>query len=170
MSTPPQLIGLKWALKRTFLAYIAHAPGGKATLSGGAAATSLQEILFESDSRDLSKGDAGITFLAFRGVAAFTAYYGMLAVRIADPWVTMEGDHGSLTVLDPAQPPEGDARLELATFDLAGHTISDGLELWTAAGVKLTPEGCSLFNDAYQVGESLEPFTIALPARATSPG
>jgi len=164
MNLPP-LVGLRWALKRSFLDYIARAPGGRGSLSDGATATELKEIVFEPDLRNPPAPARGGTFRAFRGTVTFSGHFGMLLVRIANPWITIQEEHGELTVLDPFQR-EGDARLRLATFDIDGHTIADGFEHWTAADVWLAPEGCMLFNDVYPAAEPLEPLTIIVPAAA----
>jgi len=162
--TPP-VVGLRWALKRSFLDYIARAPGGRGSLSDGATATELREIVFEPDRWDPPARAQEGTFYAFRGAATFSGHFGMLFVRIADPWVTIREQHGDLTILDPFQR-EGGARLRLATFDVNGHTITEGFEHWTAADVRLAPEGCTLFNDVYPAAEPLEPLSIIVPAAA----
>lgn len=158
----PGPIGLCWALKRSFLEYIARAPGGRGSLGDGATATDLNEIVFEPDLLDPPAPAKGDTFRAFRGTATFSAHFGMLLVRIASPWVTIHERRGELTVLDPFQR-QGDARLRLATFDIDSHTIADGFEHWTAAEVRLAPEACELFNDVYSAGEALEPLSIIVP-------
>ncbi|HUA49862.1 MAG TPA: HtaA domain-containing protein [Solirubrobacteraceae bacterium] len=167
MSTPPS-IGLRWTLKRSFLEYVARAPDGKATVSAGATATSLNEILFEPDPRDHRTPSNAETFYAFRGAITFSAHFGMLMVRIADPWVTIEENLGEVTVLDPYEDPGANARLRLATFEIADHRITDGLEHWTAALVRLASEGCVLFNDVYEDGVLLDPLTIIVPTRCGS--
>jgi len=167
MSAPPP-IGLRWALKRSFLEYISRAPDGRGTIGAGATVTSLNEIVFEPDRRDLPTSPAAATFHAFRGAVTFSAHFGMLVVRIADPWVTIDGNLGDLTVLDPYQHPERDARLRLASFEIDDHKITDGLEHWAATVVRLAPEGCALFNDVYEEGVLLEPLTIIVPTRSAS--
>jgi hypothetical protein len=164
MSNDP-LVGLRWALKRSFLDYIARAPGGAGSLSDGAVATELKEIVFGPDLRDPPEATEGI-FLAFRGTVTFTGHFGMLFVRISNPWVTIQEARGEITILDPLQE-EGAARLRLATFIVDGHGIADGFEYWTAAEVRLAPEACTLFNDVYPAAEPLEPLAIVIPAAAS---
>lgn len=162
----PGPVGLRWALKRSFLEYIARAPGGRGSLGDGAIATDLNEIVFEPDLVEPPELAQGETFRAFRGTATFSGHFGMLLVRIASPWVTIHENSGELTVLDPFQR-QGDARLRLATFDIDSHTVADGFEHWTAVDVRLAPEACELFNDVYPAGEALEPLTITLPAASS---
>jgi len=165
VSASPQL-GLSWALKHSFLQYISRAPGGRGSLTDGATATELDEIVFEPDPRAHAARPDADTFRAFRGIVMFSAHHGMLLVRIADPWVTIDDGRGELTVLDPYQR-EGDARLRLAVFGMDDHTIADGFERWSATDVRLAPEGCMLFNDVYPEGEPLEPLTITLRTAAS---
>jgi len=159
------LVGLRWALKRSFLDYIARAPGGRGSLGDGATATELNEIVFKPDQRDLPAPAQDGTFRAFCGTVTFSGHFGMLLVRIANPWITIQEEHGELTVLDPFQR-EGDARLRLASFDIEGHVIAGGFEHWSASDVRLAPEACTLFNDVYLPGEPLEPLKIVVPAVA----
>jgi len=164
MSLPP-LIGLRWALKRSFLDYIARAPGGRGTLSDGAVATEHKEIVFGPDLAGSPAPAQEGAFHAFRGTVTFSGHFGMLFVRISNPWVTIQEEHGDLTILDPFQK-ESDARLRLATFIVDGHGIADGFEHWTAADVRLASEACPLFNDVYPAAEPLEPLTIIVPVAA----
>jgi hypothetical protein len=159
-------VGLRWALKRSFLEYIARAPGGRGSLGDGATATDLNEIVFQPDLVEPPESVQGGTFRAFRGTATFSGHFGMLLVRIASPWITIHEMRGELTVLDPFQRQEG-ARLRLATFDIDNHTIVDGFERWTAAEVRLAPEARELFNDVYPAGEALEPLTITVPVASS---
>jgi hypothetical protein len=165
MSNDP-LVGLRWALKRSFLDYIARAPGGKGSLSDGAITTELKEIVFGPDLRNPPEAAQEGIFLAFRGTVTFTGHFGMLFVRISNPWITIQEGRGELTILDPFQE-EVDTRLRLATFTIDDHGIADGFEYWTAAEVRLAPEGCTLFNDVYPAAEPLEPLAIVVPASAS---
>lgn len=159
---PSPLVGLRWALKRSFLDYVERAPGGRGALSDGAVATEAREVVFRPDPGALAPPVQEGALLAFSGAVTFTGHFGMLFVRIANPWVTIQRERGELTILDPFQR-EGDARLGLATFEISAHAIADGFEHWTAADVRLAPEGCTLFNDVYPVDEPLEPLTIIVP-------
>lgn len=162
MSIDP-LVGLRWALKRSFLDYIARTPGGRGSLSDGAVATELKEIVFGPDLGDRAASAQEGVFHAFRGTVTFTGHFGMLFVRISNPWVTIKAEQGELTIVDPFEQ-GGDARLRLATFIVDGHGIADGFEYWTAADVRLAPEASALFNDVYPADSPLEPLAIIVPA------
>jgi hypothetical protein len=161
MSNDP-LVGLRWALKRSFLDYIARAPGGRASLRDGAVATELKEIVFGPELRARPASAQEAVFHAFRGTVTFTAHFGMLFVRISNPWVTIQEGQGELTIVDPIEK-GGDARLRLATFIVDGHGIADGFEYWMAADVRLAPEASALFNDVYPGDSPLEPLAIVVP-------
>lgn len=159
---PAPLLGLRWALKRSFLDYIARSPGGSGSLSDGAVAIESRKVVFAPDPRHLPAAGQEGTFYAFRGAVTFRAHFGVLLVQIANPWVTIRDGQGELTVLDPFQR-EGTARLRIAAFDIEDHLIADGFEHWASTNVRLAPEGCQLFNDVYPAAEPLEPITIIVP-------
>jgi hypothetical protein len=156
------LVGLRWALKRSFLDYIERAPGGRGALSDGAVATEFKEIVFAPDTLSPPASPGHGLLLAFRGTVTFSAHAGLLLVPIANPWVLIAEGQGELTVHDPFQR-EGVARLKLATFDIDDHVVADGFEHWAATNVRLAPEGCPLFNNVYPASELLEPLTIIIP-------
>jgi len=156
---PPPLLGLRWAIKRSFLDYIERSPGGRGSLADGAVATADREIVFAPDARSsASTPDNGRT-LAFRGTATFIAYSGALLVPIANPEVRLEGTKGELTVVDPFHP-GSTARLRFASFAIDDHLLAEGFEHWAASDVRLASEGCALFNNVYPDATPLEPLTI----------
>jgi hypothetical protein len=172
--------GLRWAIKPSFVGYVARARDGRAYLSDGAAVNEDNELLFELDGHtspvehtgaaapaadDGADGHSDHTF-TFRGDVRFTAHYGMLFVRIARPRVTLRGTEGELTVVDP-ESPDGAARLRLVTFTVAGPAVQDGVRRWDAADVQLTAEGAVLFGEVYQASEPFAPLMITIPATTT---
>jgi hypothetical protein len=160
---PTPLLGLRWAIKRSFLEYIARAPGGRGSLTDGAVATGNKEIVFApAPPPALSETDVA---LAFRGTATFSAHSGALLVPIADPWAIIRETEGEITIVDPFQR-EGTARLKLASFGVAEHLVADGYEHWAATDVRLAPEACELFNNVYPAAAPLAPFTIIVPVNA----
>ena len=131
-------------------------------MSDGATATYQNEVLFPFDPSVPPRIRASETFLAFAGAITFVAHAGMLWVRIADPWVNITGDRGSLTVQYP-ETPDSQARIEFASFTVAAHEEFDGQERWTAEQVQLLSSGLTVFGDVYEAGEALEPFTMTVP-------
>lgn len=159
------LVGLRWAIKGSFLDYIARAPGGTGALSDGALATETRQVVFGPDGEQRLTADHDGRSLAFRGTVTFKAYSGVLFVRISNPAVTINDGIGELTVVDPFNG-EGEQRLRLATFEIEDHLIVDGFEHWAASNVRLAQEGRELFNDVYPAGELLEPITIIVANKA----
>lgn len=163
--SPAPLLGLRWAIKRSFLDYIARAPGGRGSLTDGAVATEDKEIVFGPYPLSSPVPVEPDRLLTFRGVATFSAHSGALLVPIANPWVTIQGTSGVLTIVDPFHR-EGAARMNLARFDVDEHVVAEGFEHWAATNVQLAPEACELFNNVYPASELLEPLTIILPLAA----
>lgn len=158
----PDPAGLLWAFKPSFVNYVARTPDGRAYLSGGVTANESNELLFELENHAApsADGDAAHTF-TFRGDVRFQAHLGMLFVRIAEPQVTLRGDEGELTVIDSESADGG--RVRLVTFSVSGPEISDSLQRWDAADVRLADEGVPFFGDTYEAGEPFAPLTITVP-------
>jgi hypothetical protein len=161
--TPTPLLGLRWAIKRSFFDYIARAPGGRGSLTDGAVATGDKEIVFAPVPPPPLAEPGKV--LAFRGTATFSAHSGALLVPIADPWAIIRETEGEIMIIDPFQR-EGTARLKLASFAVAEHLVADGYEHWAATDVRLAPEACELFNNVYPAAAPLEPLTIIVPVSA----
>lgn len=155
--------GLVWGIKRSFVEYIARMPDGQATVSGGAMPTETNDMLFEPDTVEPQLPDGADALYAFRGDVRFGGHFGMLYVRIADPWVTVYGDRGVLTILDPYDP-DGAPRKRLVTFRVSEPRSAGSVQVWQAPEVILTPEACPVFNDVYAAGERFEPLTFAVSA------
>jgi len=154
------LPGLRWSIKRSFVDYISHAPGGRATLRDGAFATGSREVVFPYDA---SQGDGESPKSPwFRGGVVFSAHSGVLLVRVDSPQVELSGRGGALTIADPFDR-SGQARRLLATFDVGCERLGP-FERWTGTAVRLAPESTALFNEVYPAGAEFDPLTIVLPA------
>lgn len=161
------LLGLRWAIKRSFLDYIARAPGGRGSLTDGAVATDGREIVFCPYAPSSPAPTGTGRLLTFRGAATFSAHSGALLVPISNPWATIWETGGEITIVDPFHS-EGTARLKLASFDVNAHLVADGFEHWAASDVRLAHEACALFNNVYPASAPLEPLTIIIPAVTTA--
>ncbi|MGW6007880.1 HtaA domain-containing protein [Streptomyces sp. NPDC055210] len=156
--------GLRWAIKSSFVAYVARMQDGRAHLGNGVAVNEFNEMIFPLDEDAAS----GTETFAFGGDVRFVGHFGMLSVHIALPRIVVRaGGRGELTVLDPASRDGG--RLRLVTFDLTGRRTEGGIEQWHATDVRLAPEGVELFGDVYEAGEPFAPLTITVP-RPERPG
>jgi hypothetical protein len=163
-----RLLGLHWAIKASFLGYIGRMADGRATATDGATPTEGNIMVFEPATVPVPSeaADADL-FFAFRGDIRFAGHFGMLFVRIADPWIAVHGDRGVMWVLDPYKPDEK-PRVPLVRFTLESRPTADDLQIWLSTDVQLTAEGTALFNDVYQAGEAFEPLAIFLAGEAAA--
>ncbi|MFJ3667381.1 HtaA domain-containing protein [Streptomyces sp. NPDC090106] len=153
--------GLRWGLKKSFLDYVRRMPDGRGSVSDGAVPVGTGDLFYEHDAE---RSDAGVW--AFRGDVRFSGHFGMLFVRVAHPWLRIDGTNVELSIEDP-QAREDAPRIPLVTGTLRRLGSQDGTEVWGSEDVALTAEGVALFNDVYAEGEPFEPLVIQLPARPT---
>jgi hypothetical protein len=157
-----QNVGLQWAIKRSFLSYVARMRG-QGYVDGGASVTSENELVFPLAESQPERGDADAV-IAFRGSAQFTAHGGLLYVLIADPVLTVRDDSATVTVstLDGDGEP---ATITLATATLTPLSGSAGSDTagWESHEVRLTAEGTKVFNEVYGPGELMAPLIVRVP-------
>jgi hypothetical protein len=120
-STASTAFGLQWAVKHSFLAYVARAAGGRAYVDRGALVTSENEVVFPFEQEPQPADRTGST-LRFGGQVLFVAHGGLLYVRIADPTIRLSDGSGVLTA--GATNESGDAvRVGLATFTITKFPV-----------------------------------------------
>ncbi|MET7770857.1 HtaA domain-containing protein [Nocardia sp. NPDC005366] len=154
-------LGLDWGIKLSFVQYIAKLPDGQASASSGVRPTETNGLFFEADP-DTPPTPAGADAVyAFRGDVRFGGHFGMLYVRIADPWIVRRGNQAELTVLDPHEPKKA-PRKRLVTFALSQPRSEGDIQIWDGTDVILTAEACSVFNDVYAAGERFESLVFAV--------
>ena len=158
MSEATEPIGLSWTLRTSFLQYIASMPDGRGVLARGAVETAGHGITFPPASAhfDRTSGDGTIRF---GGEVTFSGHFGMLNMRIADPWIDTADGSGTLFVAARSGDEEGSAPFATFAFDYA---TTDATYLWRARDVRLLAHGSALFGDVYPEGEQLDPFVAAL--------
>jgi hypothetical protein len=100
--------------------------------------------------------------LAFAGDVRFTGHFGMLFVRIARPWLEVEGDVVTVTVEDP-HGAAGAPRVPLVTARLERLPDQDGTALLLGHDVRLTESAVDVFNEVYPAGEAFEDFAVQVP-------
>lgn len=158
-----RLPGLHWGIKASFLEYIARMSDGRGTVTDGATVTEGNVMVFEPAPQVVAPPSIDADrFHAFRGDVRFAGHFGMLFVRIADPWITVRGDEAEMTVLDPFKPDE-EPRLPLVHFTLHKQALDEDLDAWLSTDVRLSDKGTGLFNDVYQPGELFDPLAVFLP-------
>lgn len=151
---PADALGLRWAIKRSFILYVARMTDGQILGGHGVRMLDASTFVFAPDTSP--EPDV----LAFRGEVRLQAHAGALAVRIAHPRVDLRGDRAALIV----DHPEGSgAPLRLVTFAAAAAPADSGLLTWTGTDVRLTVEAVPFFGGYY--GEDQEFDDLALTIR-----
>jgi len=149
VATDPAAPGLHWALKQRFLTYIARLPDGRCSVTDGAELDAAGRFHFAP-----AAADGGT--LRFRGDVRLAGHHGMLFLLVADPWLELDGDEGTVTVQTLGEDRSAE-RIPLATF-AAPRTAATAA--WEGVDLKLTPQGSQLFNAVYEPGEALDDFTF----------
>lgn len=144
------LRGMRWGIKASFLAYLAHLPDAAMSATDGAV-DSPEGFVFPLE--DASDFDArtGAGELRFRGDVRLRGHGGMLSVRFANPRVTVDDVGPRLSVEDAVG-----ARLRVATLGTPKSADGGGIEIPAA----LTAEAVACFNDVYPEGTGLDPVVI----------
>ena len=150
--------GLGWPIKASFARYVGGLVDGRIDLIGPVSASRDCGLIFrleDSSAFDIST-ESGV--IKFGGAVQFQGHFGMLRVVIADPWLSVDGSLGTLSI---ATGP--DKRVKLAacrvSWDETGY-VARGTELMLNAG------GVALFGDGYEEGSYLDPFLLRLESGA----
>ncbi|KUO09512.1 HtaA domain-containing protein [Streptomyces sp. DSM 15324] len=163
---PAALPGLRWSVKVPFLRYIARSPEGRCSVTvDSASVVDEHTFLFSPDDASAFDADTVTGLLKFRGDVRFAAHYGLLFLSIADPWLSVTGGAGTLTIAaPPGQSPE---RIPLTTLHL--RTV-DPTDTGSCLGthVRLTAQGSALFNGVYPADEPFDDLTLLLTPSSTT--
>lgn len=157
MTDDRRATGLMWPIKQSFLRYIAGMPDGRAILAGGARVSERDGVIFAAGDRPDYSAATGEGTVRFVGEVVFHGHFGMMRIRIADPWLRIAGGRGTLLIDGGA-----DRRLALveAAIDFAvdcGHR-----PVWHARDVRLTGDGSDLFGGVYGAGEPFDRFVAVV--------
>jgi hypothetical protein len=161
---PPPL-GLTWGIKRSFIKYMRELPDGAVSATDGAEMLDSGFFNFPPGGGDYDPA-AGTGTLRFSGDVRMSGHYGMLFVRITDPWVSFSPTGGVLSI------PAGDAntaadapeRIPLVTFNAAVPRVAGEHLVWQSVEAFLTPEGREVFNGQYETFQAMDPLSIRVPA------
>ncbi|OCB22456.1 HtaA domain-containing protein [Mycobacterium intracellulare] len=162
--TEPKDVGLRWAVKRSFLDYVARTPDGRAYVAGGVRANADGEVIFPPAEPLEAAVATDTRVFAFGGEVRYLAHGGLLHVIIADPVLTVTGDAGVLTVaaVDEEDQP---TRIELVTFTVGVRALESAPTTWESSEVRLTADGATVFGGVYSAGELMAPLHVHLPPR-----
>jgi hypothetical protein len=149
--------GLIWALKSSFVAYVASLPDGTVTAEGGATA---REGAFHFPMAGL-EGDPGsgaAGTLRFKGAVGFSGHHGMLRLALKDPLIVLGPDVCSLCAEVRGQ------QREIAQLPSRPPLRRESLLVWEDWTPSLTPLGSREFGGEYPAGEDLSPLFVLAPA------
>lgn len=147
--------GLTWGVKTSFLLYLARMPQTQVGVGEGAGYTVDREFWFPLTRPDgASSSDRGA--LRFEGEVSIVAHSGFLRLTLADPWVLRDGESARLSVRLGAG--ERVELLDLEWTEPVRH--DDGTVSWFNLPARLAEAGVPVFNEAYGVGEEMDPVSI----------
>jgi hypothetical protein len=153
-----------WGLKTSFLHYLTRQPGFRIQTGYGAGRLDTGEFFFsfvESSSFDRETLSGR---LEFEGLAQLRAHGGMLDVQLINPWLTMAGGTGMLSVIDRTQPAHLDARRDLVQVQLPTPTTDGETLMWSGAPTRLVDAAVGVFDDVYPAGEPFDDISVRIMA------
>lgn len=143
------LSGLAWSVMSRFIDYIRAMGDGVIELTDGASELDGR-FMFPLGAFDR---EAGGEVYRFRGGVRFSGHYGMLDLRVEDPWIRLMDGGAVLSIRDVDS---DDGRLELARGSASVESE------WIDVALSLTAEGSELFFGRYARGQSLDVATITV--------
>lgn len=153
---PGVVAGLYWAVRESFVGYVAGMPDGQVFGDDGAETDGEGTFRFPLAS---AEHDGGRWRIRFDGVVRFLAHGGMLNVSLVSPVLDLDAETGSLSVA------VGDAHVAiLEVVPAVPVDVDGGWRVFPPLETRLTPEGSLLFGDVYAAGEPFAPLQVALPA------
>ncbi len=160
MRPPGVVTGLYWAVRESFVGYVAGSPDGQVFGDGGVETDGEGTFRFPLASETHAKGRL---HLRFEGIVRFIAHGGMLDVMLGSPEITLGDEVGSLVVT------HGSSELRILDVTPAEPVeLEGGWRVFPPLMTTLTAAGSSLFGDVYEAGEPFAPIQIALPARSAA--
>lgn len=152
--------GLYWAVRESFVGYIAGSPDGRVFGEGGVETDGEGTFRFPLASTTHTTDGWRIRF---DGVVRFIAHGGMLDVMLGTPQLSLADTRGSLVVT------HGSSELRILDVTPAVPVqLAGGWRVFPPLTTTLTAEGSILFGDVYEAGEPFAPLQIALPAEGAA--
>ncbi|MFJ8001264.1 HtaA domain-containing protein [Streptomyces sp. NPDC096310] len=176
MSREQELWGqLVWGVKSGFRAYVAGVTDGTESVADGVRTDESGAFVFSLDDATDFDSVSGHGTLKFRGSVVFSAYRGILLVRVRDLWITLDGDGdgGTVSIMHPAFREATSQRREIGRFDAVRREATPGAVTWSIDVPRMTYDGTRAFGDVYPVDAPFDPIVItlaepAVPAPTTS--
>jgi hypothetical protein len=146
---------LRWAVKSSFVGYVT-AVGGTIEASAPASVNDAGYTF----PRVAGPGDSGEgRLLKFRGTVTFAAHEGLMRLKIADPWIDLDAEHGQLSV---AAGPAAE-RTAFADLDIPAPFADGSLLCWAEVSARLAESGVAAFDYHYPAGTELSPADFSWP-------
>lgn len=157
----PEIAGaLSWGVKDSFREYVSGVSDGTVSVDGAGQDGTSRFIFPLVDATEFDTG-TGLGQLRFSGSVEFSAYRGVLLVRVRDPWISMHESGGVLSIMHPAYREPTTERSEIATFDSPARSTLERAN-WTVASTRLTYDGCRALGEIYPVGTEADPFDFRI--------
>ncbi|MCG7207378.1 HtaA domain-containing protein [Streptomyces arenae] len=153
---------LVWGVKSGFREYVAAVTDGAESTTDGVRTNESGAFVFSLDDATSLDNTSGHGTLKFRGSVVFSAYHGILLVRVRDPWITLDGDGGTVSIMHPAYREPTSERQAIGTFDGVRREVVPGAVNWSIDVPRMTYEGTQAFGDVYPVDAPFDPIVITL--------
>lgn len=150
LTVPDTARGLRWGIKASFLSYVSGMFDCAMSVTDGAVETSDGFIFPVANASDFDQSQ-GVGRLEFAGDVRMRGHGGMLAVRVADPVVSVTPSGARLTVTDVSGKP-----LHIANLGAPHRAEGGGIEI----PAHLAADAVPYFNNVYPEGTELDPLTI----------
>ncbi|MBU8868542.1 HtaA domain-containing protein [Paenarthrobacter aromaticivorans] len=150
---------LHWRVKDSFREYVRTIEDGAEQVSDGA----LEEdggFVWPASPVDSPTRDATLKFC---GRVEISAYRGILAVCLEDPWITF-GETIQLSVVDSMSRKSDAPRVVVAYLTPGATNPAASLASMTDAKVTLARTGVRIFDDNYPAGTELAPLSYTVSA------
>jgi len=148
---------VRWAIKTSFREYLDALEDNATTVESGASLDEGGRIVLPVTTVSATTPPLE---LHCGGSVLLTAYRGVLAVRLRDVRVRIDGaGAGALSAMHPGSPRPTDVRADVVSFE---SVRIDG-DVITATAPQLTEEGVRMLGDVYAVGAVVDPIEIHLP-------
>lgn len=144
---------LRWGIKRSFRAYI-EAAGGVTRVDAGASEDEHGRIVFPQVGVDQ---DGSSRVIRFGGGAVLEAHGGLLSLSLREPWLEIDNEGATLTVVHPAFRGPSDRRLPMCRLE-GLVPRADGEELAIdEAPATLLIDATGTFDNLYPPGAEFDP-------------